>query len=407
MLLLNAVRAAKWKPLYLTDVSKVNGSIKRDLTAGLSLPFGKVNHGTGANYVATAGTTFSVNPTFEVNVLNTQGFMKGFLQPVSPEMLAYFWNQGWPVELLLHLFVLDVEEVTITSGVESPPKHYRNHPQFESQDDNQEYREFAAWVTRLVKGRARFIEEEGPDAAVGPPVKLDSATKLEALVSVAKEGLVLETAGGEGSDLFQLKRTRKAFRLAHGTAPAGKVWQSEFDKRMGGVSRATPSADYQLRVQGLGDTEGVATRETLHLRSPQDVLYYIGQIIRLEAYRRQVPQLLHARTDGSYEAAPLFVAFPEGHSSPTGGAYPSCGETAVSVTDSDGDRFVVPAGRKWPSVFDAASPGPDGSFKYLADDLSCDGGMSVDVLSILSQLIALHKEAKDFPSTGLVRVIGQ
>src|SRR5262249_35603302 len=136
-LLLNIVRAAKWRPMYLTDVSKVTGQIRRDLTAALSVPFGKVNRGTGANYSGSARAAYAVNPTFEINVLDTQDFMKGFLQPVTPTLLAYFWEQGWPRELLLHLFVLQVD-------VDGKPEYY-NHPRFES--ENSDLKAFSKWVT--------------------------------------------------------------------------------------------------------------------------------------------------------------------------------------------------------------------------------------------------------------------
>lgn len=81
MLLLNAVRAAKWQPMYVTDVAKVTGSIRRDLSATLAVPFSSLHHGTGANDSGGSGVTFSVNPTFEINTLNTTDFMKGFCSP--------------------------------------------------------------------------------------------------------------------------------------------------------------------------------------------------------------------------------------------------------------------------------------------------------------------------------------
>jgi hypothetical protein len=43
---------------------------------------------------------------------------------------------------------------------------------------------------------------------------------------------------------------------------------------------------------------------------------------------------------------------------------------------------------------------------YLGD-LSCDAGESMHVLSILTQLIALEKTAKETPTTPVVRTVGQ
>ncbi len=76
--------------------------------------------------------------------------MKGFLQPVTPELFAYFWNQGWPKELLLHVFVLEAEVTKVKNGTVTTD-HLFNHPRFES-PDNKDYRDFAAWVTGLISG---------------------------------------------------------------------------------------------------------------------------------------------------------------------------------------------------------------------------------------------------------------
>src|ERR1700688_938859 len=50
VLLLNAIRAEHHLPMYLTDISKITGSIRRDVTASVALPFGPVLHAGGERH---------------------------------------------------------------------------------------------------------------------------------------------------------------------------------------------------------------------------------------------------------------------------------------------------------------------------------------------------------------------
>jgi hypothetical protein len=53
-----------------------------------------------------------------------------------------------------------------------------------------------------------------------------------------------------------------------------------------------------------------------------------------------------------------------------------------------------------------SKPGQSNKF-ILAKDLNCSGGMSTEAFSLLTQLIALQKSAKDTPTTSVVRAIVQ
>src|ERR1700730_12206648 len=75
-LLANIWRAKKRHPLYLTDISKVTGSLTRTYTLGLSLP---LRHIHGYQSTTTPSATVTMNPNFDVNLLDTQDFMRGFL----------------------------------------------------------------------------------------------------------------------------------------------------------------------------------------------------------------------------------------------------------------------------------------------------------------------------------------
>ena len=42
-------------------------------------------------------------------MLNSQEFMRGITQPVPPSTMLYYLDQGWPQQLVLHMFVRSIE----------------------------------------------------------------------------------------------------------------------------------------------------------------------------------------------------------------------------------------------------------------------------------------------------------
>jgi len=83
-------------------------------------------------------------------------------------------------------------------------------------------------------------------------------------------------------------------------------------------------------------------RRHAHLRSPEDIIYYIGQIVRLETYSQSVPRYaLSTHGCPPYQWMPIFVAFPPGHTDGNRDKYPGDTKAAVAVTDSDGDRYII------------------------------------------------------------------
>ena len=92
--------------------------------------------------------------------------------------------------------------------------------------------------------------------------------------------------------------------------------------------------------------------------------------------------------DGLLE--PLFVVRHSGE----------CDKQLVQVTNGNGEAYSIPA--------------PDDDVRMPCDGkktvwlkVSCDPGRSMEALTVISQLIALQKSAKDLPTTSVVRVVGQ
>ena len=352
------------------------------------------------------GSTYSVNPTFDVNVLSTQEFMKGFLDPVSPEQIASFLEQGWPPELLFHLFVFRVD---LDKG-----SSLENHPRWDDAA-NAELMAFSWWVTNFASRHPRVVSCEPESENVGPALSLTHTTHLKDLVAAGGTDFSL-TASDSG---YQLRRSKPkgTFRIVAGDATLPCA--------MTGRGLPSPSSDAIRALAG----QGANPRQfTLHIRSPEAILYYLGQLVRLQLARNVTFQVLSTKDYGTdkdevYHIAPLFVAFRGTVPAGSREASPTCDRGGVVATDVDGETFMIPRATLPPpnprtkkkaelpalASFEGSAADweriPAGTL--LSPGRSCsEYGSAYDVLTILTQLIALHKSAKDTPTTPLIRSIG-
>lgn len=123
---------------------------------------------------------------------------------------------------------------------------------------------------------------------------------------------------------------------------------------------------FEAAVRGGGNE----ARGRVVLRSPQSVLYYLGELIRPGGEKA----LIRARESAQSEASRrLFVVQEAGR----------CPRPDVRV-DYGGGTYEIPGGEN-----------------------ECDPGRSMQVLAFTGQLLALQQSSKDLPASGTLRVIGQ
>lgn len=336
MLLLNAIRASQRRPMYITGIQSVTGSVGIESSAGFEIPFGK---GSGQN-AASPGVTYTDNPTFEVPVFETQEFMNGFLRPIEPALFAYYWDMGWPRGLLIHLLV---ERLRISLADGEKVLAFENYPDAED-ESHCEISGFSWIVDQLVWA--------------GNPVLVVSGFGGSEKVSlrISEDG-ALESAVGEA-----IRR--------HGACHPGTVKPPSERGPEGRIPIHTAHAGIEL-----------------DLRSPEAVLYYLGEIVRFEEAQTKAPVI---RIWGSGEEAryePVFVART---------LEAGCATGSVMVRYG-GISYLIPERQK-----PAQEETPTGFLVPLA----CNGGRSMQSLSLVSQIIAIQKSAQDMPGTTLVRTIG-
>jgi hypothetical protein len=101
--LLNAVRASKRYPPYFTSVNQISSSGELDGSqVNFTLPFGPQNHNI---YNAAPMIKFQTGITMQTNPLDTQEFYEGYMTPTKISLVGYYIDQGWPYQLIYHAFI--------------------------------------------------------------------------------------------------------------------------------------------------------------------------------------------------------------------------------------------------------------------------------------------------------------
>lgn len=386
MLLLNVLRAKDRMPMYLTGMSSLSGNIQTTLSAGLGSSYSRVLHpvenrasdSLTRTLSPSANASVSTNPTYSLAVLDTQEFMRGFLTPLGKNLLAYYWNQGWPRELLIYLLIERVEIANAKTG--EILEVLRNYPS-SSDPDLKELTHFGERIEEFLL-RDPQIEQVSVPENVGPPLAASDVQDLEKLVDVAKEGLSLVQVSGQST--YQLQRQRSDIHLklkplegapGETVRNADPATQQKYDQSLASSK------------ERLGVIEGSKTI-TFVLRSPEALLYYLGELARVEN-RPGSPKVPEVCIQGRYQ--PLFLVLPGG----------KCSDAVLSA-DSGQGVYAVPA-------LSAGKPSDScraGALR-LTDPPVCDAGRSMQAFSLLNQVMALQKSSKDLPATALVRVIGE
>jgi hypothetical protein len=115
MILLNILRASYGHPLTFVSVTSVGGSQNAGASAGL--PTFTIGPGQVISQKQFVFGNNSVNGGLNSNVnivpLESKEFYLGLLQPVSLNVAQFFINQGYPRQILYHLFV---ESIRIKNG---------------------------------------------------------------------------------------------------------------------------------------------------------------------------------------------------------------------------------------------------------------------------------------------------
>jgi hypothetical protein len=434
MLLLNVVRAKDRLPMYLTGMSSLTGNVQTTVSATAGGTYTRVKGSTGSTgsmtaadsstsstagnmvsgmlthtYMPSAMASEMENPTYTLSVLDTQEFMQGFMSPLSKNIFAYYWNQGWPPEVLLYFLA---EAVEVKEG-DSKPVTYKNYP--DTSDSNLcELVKFGAVVQHFLALRPT-LQQASESTDIGPRLPSQNLLDLDKLVKLAKEELSLTY--NKKDDSYQLQRMQPVvkFDLA-GTDPSKHTCKpSPLDPCQEPPStdpcnlyppedhsKDESKIDYSAYVYRLDDKKAQMksaqpdkTTITFVLRSPEALLYYLGELSRVE--NREILTKVVPEVCIQQRFQPLFIALAGANACPG----------ALLSTESTQGTYSIPA-LDPDSSREKCNPG-ELQLKSEKDKPwpVCNAGRSMQAFRLLNQVMALQKSAKDFPAPALVRVIGQ
>jgi len=333
MLLLNILRASKRHPMHFTSFNVLRGSMTYQFeTGGLNIPFGSIGEGLNGSYSIAPKVSYSTSPNFDLVVWDSQEFINGIMTPVCMETFNYYWEQGWPREMLLHLFVRKIEQKTKDGKLVS----FENYP-----GNEKKFKEFQEELRALFFGERRCTlgSKLKPDN-IGPEIEKSDVANLKYLIEVQKAGLKLEEIKGKDGEKtrYQLKSEKSTYEFDCGEEPTYKFY----------------------------------------LRSPEAILYYLGEIMRAETENKFTPKIRVCESQPEKEAPLFVVSVSSGNDK----------DASVAV-EYDGTQYIIPE--------DLPADSHDG----------CRVGRSMHVLSLISQLIGLQQKGPKAPVTGVVTVIGQ
>jgi hypothetical protein len=350
MVLRNILRRSAGQPAHFSSLPLIRGRNRFTTAIGLTLPFGRGNN---ARALFEPALEAEIGPGFDYATLYNDQFLGPMRSPVSMETLAAFLRTGRSREAIL---TTAIGSIRWRDG--AGMRSYVNDPETPA--------EFAAFQQRLQRLMDQGLTTEVALLIrnISPPFPLDRTPALGELGTVQREGLMVEELPrepGERTRRFQLRRLEEGQRFCF-AAPRGRLealarcggapgeWRPRFqhgDPRVfGGTSPVVFDAGAEGRIE-------------IELRSPLEMLDYLGALVRLGPERGPMVR----RADGA--RMPLFVVEPW-----------APGRPALAATTRHGQRHVIPAGEA--------------------------GGHSGQVFSFLVHLVGAVQSVLNVPMTGVV-----
>lgn len=345
LVLLNVLRAYKRRPMHFTGISQLR------LPVGFGSPTIKIPTPLGPDRTHVYGveSSFAISQSVDTTVQSSQEFIRGITTPLTPSLMLYYLDQGWPQQLVLHMFVRKIE---VYQG-DFLKEEFLNYPESQSEFSNYqnlvEKLKDCDFKADLVAGKPY-----GPKFT-GAELKRD----VQGLASANSSSLSLTP---EGND-FRFTKESKSISLTPTQwveKPAGYV--CELPEGAASIAAAGEA--------GKSKESSSGTSVRFVMRSPEAMLYYLGEIARTNLNDSRPISFAYSslrnKTHGVDRAA-LFIVKKGQDSS-----------AAVSV-DYDGENYFIPEGSS--------------------------SDRSMHVLSLLMQVLGLQSKGDNLPSTANVRVI--
>lgn len=377
--LLNIIRAKTYRPVHFTSISRISGNVS--VNAGGSVGSGvTVSGGDSVSLSPGATVGMTTNPNFDMTIHDSQGFQRGIMQPIAPDIINYYLHTGWRSDLLTYLLVERIDfvtEKTVTIGgrIYKPGESIETLQNDPSDPDQAKlFHDFVACfslsasqrpgdtlpIARVADmkpvglGELAILDGKTFDLGSGPEAK----DKGEA---EKRDWVVRKTAGGEAVGLSRTTGRQceaAALTLIDGNSVTG---QSEAT-----VAELYPSRTRSFIVDIAGRKTKVPTSVDITFRSVDGVIYFLGEYLRAKDDATRAAYAI-PRKDGTVIVPEPLMLVKEGRGGPH-------------------DLSVSLEGVSW----------------HVPSDCEC---RSYQVIALINQLFNLHKAGTAAPLSTAVRVV--
>ncbi len=409
MLLLNIVRASKRSPMYFTSISQFTGNETYTLgTGSITIPFGRMGAATSAYSLAPTGT-FSTTPQVSIAVWDKKDFLAGMYKPLNLGIVQYYWQEGWQPAILLNLFVRTMKiqkkpsknerqrtsQLSVSGSLDNPESY--TPPTDKQNREALAFQQYSTFQGNLRKYSDCELVSEKEKTPIGPKIVLQNYTG-----NVPKKGLRNELV----AKVAELKD------IADGAKKAGLILEPT--KEHDGYQIYKEETDYYFMRNGNKIAKVVAEDGSIHepdgersvdldtiyviLRSPEEMLYYLGELTRADA-----------KPDGDIatitlpcgKKVPLFIACKAEDIVKINKKIDIQNEKnpkAPQIAEIDPDKpFFAAVGYGQNKIKNPTYVIP--RLKSDNDEWGCDADNSMHILSLISLLIDKQKSAAEAPTT--------
>lgn len=403
MLLKNVIRASKRMPLHFTRISDFSGSLKSTLTSGdLTIPTIGVDGGT-VSYTATPSVSTESNPSYNLQVLASDTFFRGVMTPVDIETMRFFVDQGWPVPVLMFMFVEGID-VTYENKVRKGGKTVTETVKLCEIDNyplnRNRWREFEAAI-RVVEDRGTFRNESNKSDF--GPVYAGSNITIEDLVRIKDAGLKLNELN-PAPDGRTKTLGRQSFQISRGaTSKVLEIDSEQFTTKLLDFVRERSEQQNKgycfkestkfllekspklpiLTIDGeqknlaeLNTGQKTKMHAELRLRPALNMIYFLGELLRYQRVKG-TPKTSETLNYEDDPAQTQELVHPEVLFDARRGEVEA---PAISATVK-GDRYSVPA---YPN-----------------------GGRTTQMLTLVRQILALNISSEEFPTSQTVEIVAR
>ena len=460
LLVLNVLRARDKAPLHFADIPSLRESIQQTVSASYLNLMGHRLPTQIARDSLTLGGSIQVAPSFEVTHLQSKDFNTGIASPIDPKFVKYWLDRGLDRRIILLMF-FSAAEIVETSSDKGPKTVMRimNSPRdavevitgrkqaFEGPeelrcDSQSDFERYLKLLNNLSTFFAHHYKER---RLIAQGLKFDLSRDGRMLQDFAtldpnKAQLVYDK-GAASYNLYAVSSEPKvAFCFFDNGSPGSASGVNAEFISAGTAALADKKNCFQPVVEippedstrvVIGETPvffpGAAPRGTaspycrsynrftgaealkktgefpklelrLHIRSVGEIFQFLGDLLH---YQDEITLHLQ-RNRGSNLKLNSPVTFGFCGDKPT----PGCDDVFIRLDDDPCNaRFVLPYRDRLYSVANFNGPGSTPQVSGCRPDYAPRRDHTLEILSVLHQLVGLNKSASDIRSTPFVQVV--